>query len=93
MSDLGEKYLSLQFTPITNDDIANIYTHNTSRSGLGTMHKLCATNLDSVLFARTETGDHFHLEVAAYTEFQPQTNSALTQYFGNADNYFHFVDA
>lgn len=29
-----------------------------------------------VEFIRTETNDHFHIEVAAYPEFHPQTNSA-----------------
>ena len=59
---------------------------------------------------RAETGDHFHLAVAAYPEWHPQArspnddlaafarkakagaNSAITQYFYNADAYFHFVD-
>ena len=64
-----------------------------------------------VEFIRAETGDHFHIEVAAYPEWHPQArsadddlqafvrkvnagaNSAITQYFYNADAYFHFVDA
>jgi methylenetetrahydrofolate reductase (NADPH) len=63
-----------------------------------------------VEFIRAETGDTFHLEVAAYPEIHPQAksaqddlknfahkvkagaNSAITQYFFNADAYFHFVD-
>ncbi|MCR4305077.1 MAG: methylenetetrahydrofolate reductase [NAD(P)H] [Gallionella sp.] len=63
-----------------------------------------------VSFIREQTGDHFHIEVAAYPEFHPQAksarddllnfrrkinagaNSAITQYFYNADSYFHFVD-
>ncbi len=63
-----------------------------------------------VEFIRAETGDHFHLEVAAYPEWHPQArfprdditnfvrkakagaDSAITQYFYNADAYFHFVD-
>ncbi|MGE8497358.1 MAG: methylenetetrahydrofolate reductase [NAD(P)H] [Pseudomonas sp.] len=63
-----------------------------------------------VEFIRTETGDHFHIEVAAYPEMHPQArnfeddianfvrkakagaNSAITQYFFNADCYFYFVD-
>jgi methylenetetrahydrofolate reductase (NADPH) len=63
-----------------------------------------------VSFIREQTGDHFHIEVAAYPEFHPQArsaqqdmlnfrrkveagaNSALTQYFYNADAYFRFVD-
>ena len=66
---------------------------------------------DLVTFIREETGDHFHLSVAAYPEWHPQArtpaddlaaftnkvkagaNSAITQYFFNADAYFHFVDA
>ncbi len=65
---------------------------------------------DLVRFIREETGDHFHIEVAAYPEYHPQArraqddlehfrqkvaagaNSAMTQYFYNADAYFHFVD-
>ena len=65
---------------------------------------------DLVTFIREETGDHFHLSVAAYPEWHPQartpaddlaafankvkagTNAAITQYFFNADAYFHFVD-
>jgi methylenetetrahydrofolate reductase (NADPH) len=61
-------------------------------------------------FIRTETGDWFQIEVAAYPEWHPQAkspkddlinfkrkvdagaNSAITQYFYNADAYFHFVD-
>lgn len=63
-----------------------------------------------VSFIREQTGDHFHIEVAAYPEFHPQArsaqqdmlnfrrkveagaDSALTQYFYNADAYFRFVD-
>ena len=63
-----------------------------------------------VEFIRQETGDSFHLEVAAYPEWHPQArspqddldafarkikagaNSAITQYFYNADAYFNFVD-
>ena len=63
-----------------------------------------------VEFIRSETGEHFHLEVAAYPEWHPQArspkddlaafvrkvkagaNSAITQYFFNADAYFAFVD-
>jgi methylenetetrahydrofolate reductase (NADPH) len=64
-----------------------------------------------VSFIREQTGDHFHIEVAAYPEFHPQArsaqqdllnfkrkveagaDSAITQYFYNADGYFRFVDA
>lgn len=64
-----------------------------------------------VSFIRAQTGDHFHIEVAAYPEFHPQAksahddilnfkrkvaagaDSAITQYFYNADSYFYFVDA
>ena len=65
---------------------------------------------DLVRFIREETGDWFHIEVAAYPEYHPQArkpdqdlaafkakidagaNGAITQYFYNADAYFHFVD-
>jgi methylenetetrahydrofolate reductase (NADPH) len=65
---------------------------------------------DLVAFIRAETGDDFHIEVAAYPEIHPQAkspeadlqafatkvkagaNSAITQYFYNADAYFRFVD-
>ena len=65
---------------------------------------------DLVEFIRAETGDHFHIEVAAYPEMHPQSpgphkdmenfvrkvkagaDSAITQYFFNADAYFDFVD-
>lgn len=64
-----------------------------------------------VAFIRQETGDWFHVEVAAYPEWHPQAktpvddlanfkrkvdagaNSAITQFFFNADAYEHFVDA
>jgi methylenetetrahydrofolate reductase (NADPH) len=65
---------------------------------------------DLVAFIRTETGDDFHIEVAAYPEVHPQAkspaadlqafatkvragaDSAITQYFYNADAYFRFVE-
>jgi methylenetetrahydrofolate reductase (NADPH) len=65
---------------------------------------------DLVAFVRAETGDDFHIEVAAYPEVHPQArspaadlqafaskvkagaNSAITQYFYNADAYFRFVE-
>ena len=65
---------------------------------------------DLVAFIRSETGDHFHIEVAAYPEVHPQAkspaadlqafadkvqagaNSAITQYFFNADAYFRYMD-
>ena len=61
-------------------------------------------------FIRAETGNDFHIEVAAYPEIHPQAksaqadlqafvtkvkagaDSAITQYFYNADAYFRFVD-
>ena len=63
-----------------------------------------------VEFIRAETGDWFHIDVAAYPEYHPQArsapddlanfqrkieagaNSAITQYFFNADAYWQFVD-
>ena len=65
---------------------------------------------DLVSYVRAQTGDWFHLEVAAYPEMHPQArspqadldafevkvragaNSAITQYFYNADAYFRFRD-
>jgi methylenetetrahydrofolate reductase (NADPH) len=63
-----------------------------------------------VAFIRETTGDWFHIDVACYPEYHPQSrnprddmanfkrkldagaNSAITQYFFNADSYYHFVD-
>lgn len=65
---------------------------------------------DLVAFVREHSGDHFHIEVAAYPEMHPQADSyeadlrnfiakaqagadsAITQFFFNADAYFHFMD-
>jgi len=63
-----------------------------------------------VAFVRDEFADAFHIEVAAYPEYHPQSrsaqddlrnfkrkveagaDSAITQYFFNADAYYHFRD-
>ena len=78
-------------------------------SGMGSIGEFQYAN-ELVSFIRAETGEHFHIEVAAYPEFHPQAksprddllnfkrkvqagaNSAITQYFYNADGYFRFVD-
>jgi methylenetetrahydrofolate reductase (NADPH) len=79
-------------------------------SGMGMSSGELRYASDLVEFIRAETGDHFHIEVAAYPEMHPQArnfehdvqnfvrkanagaNSAITQYFFNADSYFYFVD-
>ena len=78
-------------------------------SGMATSGEFHYAN-ELVSFIRVETGEHFHIEVAAYPEFHPQAksprddllnfkrkvmagaNSAITQYFYNADGYFRFID-
>lgn len=78
-------------------------------SGMATTGEFQYAN-ELVSFIRAQTGEHFHIEVAAYPEFHPQAksprddlanfkrkvaagaNSAITQYFYNADAYFHFVE-
>jgi methylenetetrahydrofolate reductase (NADPH) len=78
-------------------------------SGMASIGEFQYAN-ELVSFIRAQTGDHFHIEVAAYPEFHPQAksarddmlnykrkinagaNSAITQYFYNADAYFRFVD-
>jgi methylenetetrahydrofolate reductase (NADPH) len=78
-------------------------------SGMATTGEFQYAN-ELVSFIRAETGNHFHIEVAAYPEFHPQAksprddllnferkvkagaDSAITQYFYNADGYFYFVD-
>jgi len=79
-------------------------------SGLAASGELRYAN-ELVQFIRAETGDWFHIEVACYPEYHPQTrnaddevrnfkrkveagaNSAITQYFYNADAYYRFIDA
>jgi len=46
-----------------------------SGMGLGAAGELSYAN-ELVEFIRDETGDHFHIEVAAYPEFHPQARSA-----------------
>lgn len=78
-------------------------------SGMGSIGEFQYAN-ELVSFIRAQTGDHFHIEVAAYPECHPQAksarddilnfkrkisagaNSAITQYFYNADSYFYFID-
>jgi methylenetetrahydrofolate reductase (NADPH) len=79
-------------------------------SGLAASGELRYAN-ELVQFIRAETGDWFHVEVACYPEYHPQTrsaddeiknfrrkveagaDSAITQYFYNADAYYRFLDA
>jgi len=78
-------------------------------SGMGEIGEFRYAN-ELVEFIRAETGDWFHIEVAAYPEYHPQAksprhdldnfvrkvragaDSAITQYFYNADAYFRLVD-
>lgn len=78
-------------------------------SGYGAAGEFRYAN-ELVEFIRQETGEWFHIEVAAYPEVHPQAkspqddllaferkikagaNSAITQYFYNADAYFQFVE-
>ena len=78
-------------------------------SGMATTGEFQYAN-ELVSFIRAETGNQFHIEVAAYPEFHPQAksprddllnferkvkagaDSAITQYFYNADSYFYFVE-
>jgi len=78
-------------------------------SGMGNTSGIHYAN-ELVTFIRDTTGDHFHIEVAAYPETPPESpsvqqdlhyfkmkvdagaNSAITQYFYNADAYFRFLD-
>ena len=77
-------------------------------SGMGGQRLVYANEL--VEFIRQHTGEHFHLDVAAYPEIHPDSesydsdlkflkkkmdagaNSAITQYFFNADAYHYFID-
>ncbi len=76
----------------------------------GNMNTMTYAN-ELVTFIRAKTGNHFHIEVAAYPEVHPEStsvesdlhffrkkvdagaNSAITQYFYNADAYFRYLDA
>ena len=79
-------------------------------SGTGASSQLTHAS-DLVAFIRQVSGEHFHIDVAAYPEMHPESpsvdlelehfqrkvdagaDSAITQYFYNADAYFRFVDA
>lgn len=78
-------------------------------SGIGGSMRMTHAN-ELVTFIREHTGAHFHIDVAAYPEIHPESdsidneiryfkmkvdagaNSAITQYFYNADAYFRFMD-
>ena len=79
-------------------------------SGVGFGHQGLRYANELVALIRQEFDDWFHIEIAAYPEFHPQSrsaeddinhfvrkcqagaDSAITQYFFNADSYFWFVD-
>jgi methylenetetrahydrofolate reductase (NADPH) len=79
-------------------------------SGMGSSRNMAYAN-ELVALIREKTGDHFHIEVAAYPEIHPESisatsdlkyfkqkvdagaDSAITQYFYNAEAYFKFVDS
>ena len=79
-------------------------------SGVGASVKMTYAS-ELVDFIREKTGDWFHIEVAAYPEVHPDSdsvatdlkffkakidagaNSAITQYFYNAEAYFRFLDS
>ena len=79
-------------------------------SGVGFGHQGLRYANELVTLSRQEFDDWFHIEIAAYPEFHPQSrsaeddinhfvrkcqagaDSAITQYFFNADSYFWFVD-
>ena len=79
-------------------------------SGIGASVTLSYAS-DLVKFVREKTGEHFHIEVAAYPEVHPDSksvetdlaffkakveagaDSAITQYFYNAEAYFRFIDS
>jgi methylenetetrahydrofolate reductase (NADPH) len=79
-------------------------------SGFGSSGKMTFAN-ELVSFIREKTGDHFHIEVAAYPEVHPDStgaasdleyfkmkvdagaDSAITQYFYNAEAYFRYIDS
>jgi methylenetetrahydrofolate reductase (NADPH) len=89
-------------------DLPSGFGHSSAGGGGGASEFTYASDL--VSFIRAETGDAFHIEVAAYPESHPQSrtpqadlqafatkinagaDSAITQYFFNADAYFRFMD-
>jgi methylenetetrahydrofolate reductase (NADPH) len=69
-------------------------------SGYGAAGEFRYAN-ELVEFIRQETGEWFHIEVAAYPQddllaferkIKAGANAAITQYFYNADAYFQFVE-
>ncbi|MDK4531101.1 methylenetetrahydrofolate reductase, partial [Kingella kingae] len=102
------KELLLQYKAMGVKHIVALRGDIPSGIGLGMDGMRYANELVELI--KTEHGSDFHVEVAAYPEYHPQSrsaeddinhfvrkvkagaDSAITQYFYNADAYFRFVD-